>query len=166
MMRVSMQTDITDPLARVDAIRATTAAKKAAQDGVAIPVLLDVAQAVPGALIGAAVRALGSFGDRGPVFSNTIVTNVPGSAVPLYFLGSKLVRSTGCVPLVDGVGLFHCVSSYCGTFTFMVTACRDLLPDPVSYIDCLNASIEEHLRAAEKRRPSRAGNGKEAGRLG
>jgi diacylglycerol O-acyltransferase len=148
MMRVSMHTDMADPLARLAAIRDTTVEKKAAQRGLAVPVLLDVAQALPGALIGAAVRAMATFGDRGPVLANTIVTNVPGSAVPLYFLGAKMVRSTGCVPLVDGVGLFHCVSSYCGTFTFMVTACRDLLPDPEPYIACLRQSIDEHLRGA------------------
>jgi diacylglycerol O-acyltransferase len=152
MMRVSMHTDIADPLGRLAAIRDTTAEKKAAQRGVAIPALLDIAQAVPGALIGAAVRAMASFGDRGPVLANTILTNVPGPPAPLYFLGAKLVRSTGCVPLVDGVGLFHCVSSYSGIFTFMITACRDLLPDPAPYIECLDASIDEHLWAAGRSR--------------
>jgi hypothetical protein len=156
MMRVSMHTDIVDPVERLSAIRQTTAEKKAARQGVAMPVLLDVAQAVPGALIGASMRAIAAFGGRGPVFANTIVTNVPGSPTPLYLLGCRLAHSTGCVPLVDGVGLFHCVSSYNRVFTFMVTACRDLVPDLAPYMASLDASIEEHLRAAGLKKASRA----------
>jgi len=148
MMRVSMHTDIADPVARLDAIRRETADKKAAQQGVAIPVLLDIARSLPGALIGTTMRNMSSFSDRAPVMANTIVTNVPGSPVPLYFLGSKAVRVTGCVPLTDGIGLFHCVSSYCGEFAFMVTADRDMLPDPAPYMRCLQDAIEQQARAA------------------
>jgi WS/DGAT/MGAT family acyltransferase len=149
-MRVSLHSDIDDPLLRVAAISAETATKKAAQNGVAMPLLLDVAQALPGALVGAAVRGAGALGGRGPVQANTIVTNVPGSPVPLYFLGCELVRSTGCVPLTDGMGLFHCVSSYAGSFVFMFTADRDLMPDPEPYRDHIDASIAEHLAAVER----------------
>ena len=147
-MRVSLHSDIDDPLMRLAAISAETATKKAAQNGVAMPLLLDVAQALPGALVGAAVRGVAALGARGPVQTNTIVTNVPGSPVPLYFLGCELVRSTGCVPLIDGIGLFHCVTSFAGAFAFMFTADRDLMPDPERYRDHLDASIAEHLAAA------------------
>ncbi|MET0907940.1 MAG: wax ester/triacylglycerol synthase family O-acyltransferase [Ilumatobacteraceae bacterium] len=147
-MLVSFHSDIDDPLDRLAAIAAETATKKAAQSGVAIPVLLEVAEVLPGALIGAAVRGASLLGSRAPVAANTVVTNVPGSPVPLYFLGCELVRSTGCVPLVDGVGLFHCVTSFCGVFTFMFTADRDLMPDPEVYRGHLEASIAEHLAAA------------------
>ena len=106
---------------------------------------------MPGALIGAAVRGVALLGSRAPVPANTVVTNVPGSPVPLYFLGCEMVRSTGCVPLVDGVGLFHCVTSFCGVFTFMFTADRDLMPDPEVYRRHLEVSIAEHLAAAADR---------------
>ena len=102
-------------------------------------------------LIGAAVRGVALLGSRAPVPANTVVTNVPGSPVPLYFLGCEMVRSTGCVPLVDGVGLFHCVTSFCGVFTFMFTADRDLMPDPEVYRRHLEVSIAEHLAAAADR---------------
>ena len=128
-MRVNLGTDVADPLERLASIHAETVRKKAAQNGVAVPVLMDVAQTLPGALIGAAARGLSSFSERGPVFANTIVTNVPASPVPLYLLGCELVRSTAMVPLAVGVGLFHAVSSYAGTFSFMVTADREALPD-------------------------------------
>ena len=164
-MRVSMHTDIPDPLRRVAAIRAETATAKAAQDGVAMPVLLDVAQALPGALIGASVRGALRFNGRGPVAANTIVTNVPGSQEPLYFLGCELKRTTGCVPLTDGTGLFHCVSSYAGSFTFMFTADRDVMPDPEPYLAHLERSIAEHIAAADRAgaTPTREAAGDEEG---
>jgi diacylglycerol O-acyltransferase / wax synthase len=149
MMRVTLRTDLPDPVARLAAIQQETVTKKAAQNGLAMPVLLNVAQMVPGALIGAAVRGLSSFGDRTPVIANTAVTNVPGSPVPLYLLGCKLGRSSGCVPLMDGVGLFHCVSSFCGEFVFMFTADRDMLPDATDYLRHLDRSIAEHIAAAD-----------------
>jgi WS/DGAT/MGAT family acyltransferase len=149
-MRVSLATDIDDPIERLAAIATETATKKAAQNGVAMPVLLEVAQALPGALIGAAVRGAGAFAGRGPVAANTVVTNVPGSQVPLYFLGCRMDHSTGCVPLMDGLGLFHCVSSLCGVFTFMFTADRDVMPDPEPYKEHLHRSIDAHIAAADR----------------
>ena len=76
--------------------------------------------------------------------------------MPLYFLGCELVRSTGCVPLVDGIGLFHCVTSFGGVFTFMFTADRDLMPDPEVYRGHLEASIATHLAAAVDREEAAA----------
>jgi diacylglycerol O-acyltransferase len=148
-IRVSMHTDIADPLARIAAIHAETAAAKAAQNGVAVSVLLDVAHALPGALIGAAVRGALRFNERAPVAANTIVTNVPGSQEPLYFLGCKLVRFTACLPLADGIGLFHCVGSLADDFMFLFTADRDMLPDPGPYRDHLTRSIAAHFAAAD-----------------
>ena len=70
--------------------------------------------------------------------------------MPLYFLGCELVRSTGCVPLMDGIGLFHCVTSFCGSFSFMFTADRDLMPDPEPYLGHLMRSIADHIQAADE----------------
>lgn len=148
-MRVSLHTAIDEPLARLAAIAVETAGKKATKDGVAMPVLLNVAEVLPGALIGAAVRGVGAMGDRVLLGGNTVVTNVPGSPVPLYLLGCRLVRSTGCVPLMDGIGLFHCVSSVEGTFVFMFTADRALMPDPEVYRGYLERSIQQHLDAVD-----------------
>jgi WS/DGAT/MGAT family acyltransferase len=152
-MRVSLHTAIADPLERLAAIAHETSSKKATRDGVAMPVLLNVAEVLPGALIGAAVRGVSAMGDRMLTGGNTVVTNVPGSPVPLYFLGSRLVRSTGCVPLSDGLGLFHSVSSYAGTFIFMFTADRDLMPDPEVYRSYLERSIDAHLARSEPAKP-------------
>jgi len=73
---------------------------------------------------------------------------VPNTSVPLYFLGSELVYTLGGVPLTDGTGIFHCVSSYNGTFYFGFTVNRDIMPDPEDYNHHIEQSIADHLAAA------------------
>ena len=52
-------------------------------------------------------------------------------------------------PVLDNLGLFHVISSYCGQFIISATACRDMMPDPDFYRDCLLASFEELNLAAK-----------------
>jgi hypothetical protein len=89
-----------------------------------------------------------------PVVTNTLVTNVPGPREALYLCGAKLVRTTGCLPLYDGMGLGHCVSSYGDELYFIITADRDMLPDSEFYIDCLHAAYTELDEAVPKPRPA------------
>ena len=56
MMRTSLCTDIEDPIARMAAIAKSTAATKAAQKAVGAEVLREMSQALPGALMGLAMR--------------------------------------------------------------------------------------------------------------
>ena len=46
---------------------------------------------------------------------------------------------------MDSMGLFHAVTSYCGEIRITVTACREMLPDPAFYADCLQQSIDEYI---------------------
>ena len=149
MARVSMHSDLTDPIARLAAISRETRRMKAVQQGVVMPVLLEVVDNLPGALVGVAMRALPLAATT--AYTNTMVTNVPGPTRPWYLLGAEAVLNTGCPPLSDGAGLLHSVSSYDGSVLFSFTACRELLPDPDFYRDCLGASIEEFIKAAGAR---------------
>jgi hypothetical protein len=45
-----------------------------------------------------------------PAF-NCVVTNVPGSRVPLYFCGARMVAMYGTGPVFDGMGLINPVYS-------------------------------------------------------
>jgi len=82
---------------------------------------------------------------------NTIVTNVPGAPMQLYMCGAELVNSFSLGPLLPNIGLFHIVYSAVqnkqGTITLSFTACRDMLPDPQFYAECLQESFDE-LKAA------------------
>jgi len=160
-MVASMHTDIADPKERIAAIHESTAASKAAQQGVAASTLRDVAETMPGALLGIAMRAGTVFAANAPVISNTLVTNVPGPRVPLYLSGARLDWITGCTPLLDGMGLAHSVSSYADDFTVNITACRELLPDIDFYTECARQTLGglpgQAASRTSRRRPGASG---------
>jgi diacylglycerol O-acyltransferase len=79
--------------------------------------------------------------------ANCVVTNVPGPQIPLYFTGARMVATFGLGLPMSGLGLFHTVLSYNGAITVSITGCRDQLPDPEFYAECLEESFKE-LRAA------------------
>lgn len=148
--RVSMYTDVEDPIARLAAISADTRKIKAMQEGVVMDVMLDVVHNLPGSLVGAAARVVPLMVTRSNTFSNTMVSNVPGPVKPIYFLGARAVHMFGSPPLMDGGAILHGVGSYNGQFIFTFTACRDLLDDPDFYCDCLRESIGDTIDAAGK----------------
>jgi diacylglycerol O-acyltransferase len=148
MMRQSVGSDIADPLSRLAAIAEATGADRIARKGVGAPALLEVAELLPGALIGVGLRATELLPGGAPVIANLTLTNVPGSRVPLFFCGARLVRTTGNGPLAGGVGLMHLVNTYVGDFTVALTADRKMLPDPAFYAECMDRSFDELLAAA------------------
>ncbi len=79
---------------------------------------------------------------------NLTVTNVPGPPVPLYSLGSKMLRAIPIVPLAADHGLGVAVLSYNGKLEFGVCADPDLLPDVDTLVRCLDDGIAELLELA------------------
>ena len=59
-----------------------------------------------------------------------------------------MVATYGTGPVVDGLGLFHAVGSYCGQFMISATCCRVMMPDPAFYRECMQASFDELLASA------------------
>lgn len=67
--------------------------------------------------------------DRLPQVANVVVSNVPGSAVPLYFAGAR-ARSHYPVSIAShGFALNITVHSFDGQFDVGLTACRRAVPD-------------------------------------
>jgi hypothetical protein len=114
---------------------------------------VDLTDVMPGNVLSLAIRTASATGlaEASTVF-NTIVTNVPGAPFQLYMCGAELIDSISLGPLMPNVGLFHIVYSSVqdkkGTITLSFTACRDMLPDPAFYADCLQESFEELRDAA------------------
>ena len=68
-------------------------------------------------------------------------SNVPGSRVPLYFCGAKMVGMYGTGPVFDGMGLINPVYSYGNTIAISFTSDRDIMPDPENYAQALRDSF-------------------------
>lgn len=150
MTQISMATDVADPRQRLQFIRAATAAAKTA-DAVAAKALTELSELLPGALMGSAQRAIVRNANRRgrAIGFHTIVTNVPGPQVPVYFCGARAVLMTGMAPIVDGMGLIHGVGSYNGDVPVCFTSDRAMMPDPEFYEECLNDSFAELLASCD-----------------
>lgn len=88
---------------------------------------------------------------------NMICTNVPGSRVPLYTLGRKLLASYPQVPTGYELGINCAVQTYDGQMSFGLIADSHAAPDVTRLRDLIRKSFVELCRAAgvRKARPMR-----------
>ena len=155
-MIVTAGTDVADARERLAAVHESTAASKAAAEATGAQDLAQFSELVPGGLVALAARTASQFemATRTTPLVNTVVSNVPGSQVPLYFAGARLVTFFGGAGVVDGMGLLHGVSSYVGQLIVSVVADREMLPDPGHYADLLEQSFAELAAATNAGRPA------------
>jgi diacylglycerol O-acyltransferase / wax synthase len=149
-MVVGLGTHIADPLARLRHVHGEAVNSKALTNAVGARTLTDYSQFMPAGLSGVAARLytrLGAANSHAPVF-NTVVTNVPGSRVPLYFAGAKMVGMYGLGPVFDSMGLINTIYSYVDTIAISFTADRNAMPDPSAYAQGLRRAYDEMKAAA------------------
>lgn len=165
-LSIPLGTHVADPLARLHFCHESAKNQKAMSNAVGARELADMSKLAPAMVTGVATRLysrLGLANRLSPMF-NTVVTNVPGPQVPLHMAGARMVATYGLGPVMDSMGLFHAVTSYCGEIAVTVTACRKMMPDPAFYKECIEASFAElheaatGPRQAKKRPPASARN--------
>ncbi|MFT6892255.1 MAG: WS/DGAT/MGAT family acyltransferase [Halioglobus sp.] len=151
-LTVQLRSDIEDPMERLAAVHNGTKDAKELSNAVGAKAMTDYSQFIPSTLTAQAARLASRWGlmSRMKPSFNCVVTNVPGPSVPLYNTGAKMVSNFGTGPVQDGLGLFHVISSYCGEFVISATSCRDMMPDPDFYRQCLQESVDELSAAAEQ----------------
>jgi WS/DGAT/MGAT family acyltransferase len=149
-MVVTAGTDIEDPLARLAAVHESTVTSKAASEANGARDMAEFSEALPGGLVALAARAASQFqiATRTTPIVNTVVSNVPGSQVPLYMAGARLVTFYGGAGIGDGMGLLHGVSSYVGQLILSVVSDREMMPDPGHYAHLLEQSFADLTKAA------------------
>jgi WS/DGAT/MGAT family acyltransferase len=153
-MFTTLGTDIADPFDRLAAVREGTHNSKEFAQALGARTLVDMAELMPGGLVGLGARTSArlSLANRMRPLFNSSVSNMPGPRHPLYFAGAQLLHMYIVGMIVDGMGLIHPVTSYCGEITISFTSCRDMLPDPAHYADCLQASFDDLAAATSKAR--------------
>jgi hypothetical protein len=109
--------------------------------------LQDANHFIPPALLARAARVTSRVAVsnhlKAPV--NLVISNVPGSPVPLYCAGARLQAQYPISAIVDGVGLNITVLSYEDRLDFGVVADRAMLDDPWELIERLRTSLAELL---------------------
>jgi WS/DGAT/MGAT family acyltransferase len=157
-MAVRIRSDIADPRERLVAVNAAARSAKAYNNAVGAKTMTDYSQFIPSTLTAQAARLATRWhlvNQLNPLY-NCVITNVPGPQVPLYLSGARMLSNFGTGPVVEGLGLFHVISSYCGEFTVSATSCREMMPDPGFYRECLLESVEALRRATRKPARGRA----------
>lgn len=150
-MMVALATDVADPLQRLQTIHENTVQGKELTTSIGARTINDFSEFLPTALMSQAMQVpnrLG-LGNRSKPVINTAITNIPGPQIPLYNTGAKMLRCFGVSPLRDTLGLFHVVGSYCEDFCFSFTACREIMPDPDFYMQCIQEAYQEMLETVE-----------------
>ncbi len=133
--QIPIGTNIEDPVERLAAVCMQTAAAQAA----------DLAVALPPACC--------------------TITHVPGPAVPVFLHGARMTYFSAILPISDGMGLVFAVSCYDDLIVVSPTSCRELMPDPLVFTQCVRDSFQEFLALADaapasKRAPKRAATNK------
>jgi len=150
-MIAPLGTHIEDPAERLDYVFKSTSNSKAMTNALGARRMTEVSKVNPlfYMALGAQLFNRVSLAHRAMPF-NTVVTNVPGPPVHIYSAGARLESmALSLICLTDGLGLAHVVQSYVDEAYISFTACRDLLPDPEFYSQCLQDSFDELLAAAK-----------------
>jgi WS/DGAT/MGAT family acyltransferase len=153
-MLVPLATDLADPLQRLARIGQATRVAKAYNSELGIETLFERLPAGGPALFLQGWRKFG-LSRRVPPLFNVVVTNVPGSPVPLYLAGARMLSLTGMAGIYDGAALTMVITSYAGQVYIGITSAPDLLPDADHLTACIRESVEDLVRAAGQQPPAR-----------
>lgn len=143
-----LETQIADPVQRLQAIAAANAVAKQHSSAISATLLQDWSQFAAPAVFGAAMRVYAStrLTANRPVH-NLVVSNVPGPQVPLYFLGSEVKAMYPLGPVFHGSGLNITVLSLAGKLDIGIISCPERLPDLWELADDFAVGIQELLDA-------------------
>ena len=155
MMRISLATDIADPLARLRAIHTASAAAKALTSSMKSILPTDFPSlGAPWLISGlAALYGRSRLADRMPPIANVTISNVPGSPAPLYLAGAKMLTYYPASIAIHGIALNITVESYNGSLDFGLTACRKAMPDLADLARDMLAAHRELLATVKDAAP-------------
>ncbi len=150
-MVAPLGTHIADPKERLEYVYGQTSNSKAMTNALGARTMTEVSKVNPALYmaLGAQLFSRVSIAHKLAMPFNTIVTNVPGPPVHIYSSGARMESmALSLICLTEGLGLAHVVQSYVDEAYISFTACRDIMPDPEFYSQCLQDSYDELLAAA------------------
>jgi WS/DGAT/MGAT family acyltransferase len=161
--RVGLATHLADAVERLAHIHAQTSSSEVIARAVGARELTEAGLHAPAATLALTGKWLGraayGIARRAPQAHCTI-TNVPGPGEPLYLCGARMTYFSAIMPISDGNGLVFAVTSYDDRIVISPTSCRELMPDPAHFAQCVRDSFQELLALARPKprapRPRRA----------
>lgn len=147
---VNLNTDIADPVRRLQAIRDAAGTVK----GIAQRARRVIPTDFPSTGSPWVLRGLAAlYGRSGitavlPPFANLVISNVPGPTQPLFLLGARMVAYWPLSIVEHGVGLNITVMSYDGAMGFGIVTARRAVPEARDIAVALQAALDELLLRA------------------
>ncbi|MFL0357133.1 wax ester/triacylglycerol synthase family O-acyltransferase [Erythrobacter sp. GH1-10] len=151
-MIAPLGTHIADPKERLEYVYGQTSNSKALTNALGARTMTEVSKVNPllYMALGAQLFSRVGLAHKYAMPFNTVVTNVPGPPVHIYSAGARMESmALSLICLTDGLGLAHIVQSYVDEAIISFTACRDIMPDPEFYSQCIQDSFDEMLAAAK-----------------
>ena len=154
-VRLRLGTDTADPVRRLAALHrqtssASTVGRARTQTHAqAIPQQPAEDDDTPAAGLALSTRLLGHAGlrrGRAPVACT--ITPLKGPDQPWFLAGARMTYLSALLPIHDGQGLVFAVTVYDGRVVISPTSCRELMPDPQVFTQCVRDSFQEMLALA------------------
>ena len=145
MVQCELPTDEPDPGARLERIHAATDQIKARVRAFSSLIPTDFpGLAAPFWAAGLSrLWQRGRLSERLPPLANLVISNVPGSPVPLYMAGAAVTHYYPISIVTHGLALNITVQSYAGSLEFGVLSCLDTLPRPQTLAGRLAGALDE-----------------------
>jgi WS/DGAT/MGAT family acyltransferase len=142
VMVVPIATNEPDPRRRLERTHDVLLTAKDRHRALPANLLTDATRFIPPAVAALAARTTLSVlaGSRAPV--NLVISNVPGSRVPLYCAGARLEAHYPVSVIADGIGLNITVMSYLDRLDFGLIADRGAIPDLWTMIEGLREELD------------------------
>ena len=151
MLRMSLGTDVADPVERLKVIHASSDAGKAMMSRVKTVIPSDFPMLGSPWLVSGIASLLGRsrLANVVPPFANLIISNVAGIPVPLYYAGASVACYYPVSIPAHSMALNVTVQSYNGRLDYGLIACRRTLPDVNDLGDYLLAEHQTLLARAQ-----------------
>jgi len=151
--RIMLGVNIADPVQRLAFVKAQTSSSALMSRAIGARELTNISTHAPAATLAITGKMLGrallGVGRRAPL-ANCAIANVPGPTVPMYLNGARMTYFSAIMPINDGLGLVFAVTSYDGKIIVSPTSCREQMPDPEVFAQCLRDCFQEYLAIARK----------------
>ena len=148
-MFVSLATDVDDPVERLQAIRKASQSSKAMQKAISAREIQSLGEVASPLILSTVTKTLyrTQLMARAPI-GGTVISNVPGPPVPLYFCGGKIIGIFPCSVIIPPAGLNVTVFSYMDRIDFGFHVDPDLVPDVWDVCRELEESMRDLMAAS------------------
>ncbi|HXW10819.1 MAG TPA: wax ester/triacylglycerol synthase family O-acyltransferase [Steroidobacteraceae bacterium] len=139
-----VHTEIEDPLERLRAVVESAVKSKRVTDAIGREIARDLMESLPSIVADPLLR------NAQVPRIGLVVSNVRGPDVPLYMAGARLVHYVPISIAINGMGLNVTGFSYAGDLWICAVSCREMLPDPAFFADCLRSAFDQMKEAAAR----------------